>query len=68
VTPCGVSESSSACIFREMLLYKSDYEIRMKELLYSKYNNNNFVALVRERTIPIDRPPLVDDVSDNFCG
>jgi hypothetical protein len=28
----------------------------------------NSVALVRERTIPTERPPLVGEVSANFCG
>jgi hypothetical protein len=28
----------------------------------------NFVALVPERTIPTERPPLVGEVSANFCG
>jgi hypothetical protein len=28
----------------------------------------NSVALVRERTIPADRPPLVREVSANFYG
>jgi hypothetical protein len=28
----------------------------------------NAVASVRERTIPTERPPLVGEVSDNFCG
>jgi hypothetical protein len=31
-------------------------------------NKTNSVALVRERTIPIERPPLVGEVSANFCG
>jgi hypothetical protein len=31
-------------------------------------NNNNSVALVRDRTIPTERPPLVGEVSANFCG
>jgi hypothetical protein len=31
-------------------------------------NNNNSVALVRQRAIPTERPPLVGQVSDNFCG
>jgi hypothetical protein len=26
------------------------------------------VALVRERTIPAERPPLVGEVNANFCG
>jgi hypothetical protein len=28
----------------------------------------NSVALVRERTIPTERPPLVGEVAANFCG
>jgi hypothetical protein len=28
----------------------------------------NSVALVRERTIPTERPPLVGEVSANVCG
>jgi len=28
----------------------------------------NAVALVRERTIPTERPPPVGEVSANFCG
>jgi hypothetical protein len=28
----------------------------------------NYVALVRERTIPTERPPLVGEVSANLCG
>jgi hypothetical protein len=32
----------------------------------SEYNNS--VALVRERTIPTERPPLVGEVSANFSG
>jgi hypothetical protein len=34
----------------------------------SKEDNNNSVALVRERTIPTERPPLVGEVSTNVCG
>jgi hypothetical protein len=30
--------------------------------------NNNSVALVRERTIPTERPQFVAEVSANFCG
>jgi hypothetical protein len=29
--------------------------------------HTNSVALVRERTIPTERPPLVGEVSANFC-
>ena len=28
----------------------------------------NSVALVRERTMPTERPPPVGEVSANFCG
>jgi hypothetical protein len=28
----------------------------------------NSVALVRGRTIPIERPPLVGEVNAKFCG
>jgi hypothetical protein len=31
-------------------------------------NELNSVAWVRERTTPTERPPLVGEVSDNFCG
>jgi hypothetical protein len=33
-----------------------------------RITNNNYVALVRERTIPTERPPLVGEVSAHFCG
>ena len=35
--------------------------------LYTQYLLNS-VALVRERTIPTERPPPVGEVSANFCG
>jgi hypothetical protein len=31
-------------------------------------NKVNSVAVVRKRTIPTERPPLVSEVSANFCG
>jgi hypothetical protein len=31
-------------------------------------NKTNSVALVRKRTIPTERPPLVGEVSANFSG
>jgi len=33
-----------------------------------RVNKLNSVALVRERTIPTERPPPVGEVSANFCG
>jgi hypothetical protein len=38
---------------------------RSNEIIIS--NNNNFMALVHERTIPTERPQLVGEVSANFC-
>jgi hypothetical protein len=35
---------------------------------YDNSNNNNSAALVRERTLPTELPPLVGEVSANFCG
>jgi len=32
------------------------------------YKQTNSVSLVRERTIPTERPPLVGEVGANFCG
>jgi hypothetical protein len=39
--------------------------IRVREISISLKNS---VALVRERTIPTERPPLVSEVSANFWG
>jgi hypothetical protein len=38
------------------------YELRLP------YKKKNSVAVVRERTIPTERPPPVGEVSANFCG
>jgi hypothetical protein len=35
--------------------------------IHAKKKKLNSVALVRERTIPTERPPLVGEVSDIFC-
>jgi hypothetical protein len=37
-------------------------------LLASSLMVTDSVALVRERTIPSDTPPLFGEVSANFCG
>jgi hypothetical protein len=34
---------------------------------YANNKNNNSVALVRERTTPTERPPLVGEFSANVC-
>jgi hypothetical protein len=45
--------------FRERLQERRNRDTR---------NNNNPMALVRERTIPTERLPLVGEVNANFCG
>jgi len=44
-----------------------DEELVNKNVGQTKLNYNS-VALVRERTIPTERPPPVGEVSANFCG
>jgi hypothetical protein len=39
----------------------ADFQRAKKKKLHS-------VAVVRKRTIPTERPPLVGEVSANFCG
>jgi hypothetical protein len=39
-----------------------------RHLTYSAQPTLNSVALVRERTIPTELPPLFGEVSANFCG
>jgi hypothetical protein len=41
--------------------------ICMQYLIFHKLNLNS-VVLVRERTVPTEQPPLVGEVSANFCG
>jgi hypothetical protein len=38
-----------------------------KEIVSDK-QTTKFMALVRERTIPTERPPIVGEVSANICG
>ena len=53
---------------RSGLVEKSDRN-RILRKIWAKYGPINSVALVRERTIPTDRPPPpVGEVSANFCG
>ena len=51
-----------ADIEAETLVVKTSYVEHLLNL------NLNSVALVRERTIPTERPPPVGEVSANFCG
>jgi hypothetical protein len=47
---------------------KSCYKIKSIPLSPRPRGKTNSLALVRERTIPTERPPLVGEVSANFCG
>ena len=51
----------------EMLLRVSGLQLHVVVKLITKLKLNS-VALVRERTIPTERPPPVGEVSTNFCG
>jgi hypothetical protein len=44
-------------------VYKERYAVFNKS-----QKQTNSVALVRERTVSTERPPLVGEVSANFCG
>jgi hypothetical protein len=46
----------------------SKYNITCWKLQKTKNTKLNSVAVVRKRTIPTERPPLVDEVSANLCG
>jgi hypothetical protein len=48
--------------------YKMDICIYKLVIFYAALFIINSVALVRERTIPTERPPSVGEVSANFCG
>ena len=55
-------KSGNACYYSVQNLLSSDVKLKFYRLSY------NSVALVRERTIPTERPPPVGEVSANFCG
>jgi hypothetical protein len=44
------------------------YHPKIHRFVVSILKLTNSVALVRKRTIPTGRPPLVGEVSTNFCG
>jgi len=53
-----------------LFLKKHKYNLHFYFLSQSLHDKTklNSVALVRERTIPTERPPPVGEVSANFCG
>jgi hypothetical protein len=48
--------------------YPLEKRLSGSQKLSERYRKLNSVALVRERTIPTERPPFVGEVSANFCG
>jgi hypothetical protein len=56
-----------ACRMRKnyVRISTATYRAIQKNVIKQKQNS---VALVSERTIPTERPPIVGEVSANFCG
>jgi hypothetical protein len=59
---CGEGKRGAAIIIQENTIDA----LLITQLLEIKTKNS--MALVRERTIPTERPPPVGEVSANFCG
>jgi hypothetical protein len=56
-------------LFADDQVFLADPEDHLHENITKlKKSKLNSVALVRKRTIPTERPPLVGDVSANLCG
>jgi hypothetical protein len=51
-----------------MTLFLIPADSKTKHYNLQKTKKLNSLALVRERTISTERPPLVGEVSANFCG
>jgi hypothetical protein len=57
--------------YRQGLLLLQGMQQAMRDILHGIHTNIMSVysvALVRKRTIPSEPPPLVGEVSVNFCG
>jgi hypothetical protein len=52
----------------ELNLARRQRAFLLASAIFKNINKTNSVALVRVRTIPTERPPLVGEVSANFCG
>jgi hypothetical protein len=50
----------------ENALYFSSFNA-IHNILWIQTNKTNSVVLVRKRTIPTERPPLIGKVSADFC-
>jgi hypothetical protein len=57
---------SRSCLVIPCLFWDIPFYL-LSEVVYCKKLKLNSMALVRERTIPTERPPPVGEVSANFC-
>ena len=65
--PCAEFKNSWSSTSTPPFVFTPGCFIKRKEN-FVFLNSENSVALVRERTIPTERPPPVGEVSANFCG
>jgi hypothetical protein len=56
--------AGKACLWNSTYI-QLQYSMLIPKVSLTKLNS---VTLVRERTIPTERPPLVGEVIANFCG
>jgi len=62
-------DSNSVARGQIAMFYRSGSKQQAVVTYYvTKKTKLNSVTLVRERTIPTERPPPVGEVSANFCG
>ena len=73
----GTNFNPSTSVFPALYLflttcfsYQEDKSVKQIAILFGngEHKKKNSVALVRERTIPTERPPPVGEVNANFCG
>jgi hypothetical protein len=54
-------------ITSEIQLWTKEMRLEKMNMTTSVPHKTNSVALARKRTIPTERPPLVGEVTANFC-
>jgi hypothetical protein len=61
-------QNSKAMLYRYITLKRTLQEIYRIHIKKKKKTQLNSIVWVREWTIPTERPPLVGEVTANFCG